>query len=195
MPASSQITPETAALLMDITLHKGWPLYTSAGLYSWGHEMPSTAQTTEQKMTSHSYWGVLEQNLIQKLPPFRQQALDWKIAFLDMCSIWQVRVAPRVSDVREEQALSRPSPLLCAAPGRVSPVPSARAFHWPFLCTEGRHRRSLSVLTIGEKITMLDVSTTLLLWLESGTKKDPCLFNWKETIKLPVQIKMDLPPG
>lgn len=43
-----------------------------------------------------------------------------------MCSLWQVRMAPRVSDVREEQALSRPSPLLCAAPGRVSPVPSAR---------------------------------------------------------------------
>lgn len=56
--------------------------------------MPSTAHTTEQKMISHSYWGVLEQNLIQKLPPFRQQALDSKTAFLDMCSIWQVKVAP-----------------------------------------------------------------------------------------------------
>lgn len=33
------------------------------------------------------------------------------------------------------------------------------------------------------------------LTVESGTKKDPCLFNWKETIKLPVQIKMDLLPG
>lgn len=31
-----------------------------------------------------------------------------------------------MSDAREEQALSRPSPLLCAAPGRVSSVPSAR---------------------------------------------------------------------
>ena len=66
---------------------------------------------------------------------------------------------------------------------QLSPVPSsARAFHWPFLHTEGRHRRSLSLLTIGEKITMLDVSTTLFSDWSLGLKRTHvCLIEKKQS--------------